>query len=63
MAQVVRGRPGAAWYVMTEIFRPDLTASQRILAFLETLSHLKHMTNIGRLRRSLDNGTWLYVRC
>ena len=60
MAQVVTKQPGTAWYVMTAVFRPDLTAPQRILAFLETLSHLQHMVNIGLLRRSLDNGTWLY---
>ena len=62
MTQVVRRRPGTAWYVMTEVFRPDLTPRQRILALLETLSHLEHLVNAGRLRRLLENGTQLYVR-
>ena len=62
IAQVVRGRPGTAWYVMTEVFRPDLSPVERILALQETLSHVEHLVNIGRLRRSLEEGVWRYGR-
>ena len=48
--------------MMTEVFRPDLDPFEKMLAFLETMSHLEYLVNRGRLRRSLDDGVWRYVR-
>ena len=62
LSQVVKGRPATAWEMMTEVFRPDLDPFEKMLAFLETMSHLEYLVNRGRLRRSLDDGVWRYVR-
>ncbi len=62
LSQVVKGRPATAWGMMTEVFRPDLDPFEKMLAFLETMSHLEYLVNRGRLRRSLDDGVWRYVR-
>jgi glyoxylase-like metal-dependent hydrolase (beta-lactamase superfamily II) len=49
MAELVANRDASAWGVMTDSFRPNLTAVETRLAFLETVSHLEHLRLSGRI--------------
>jgi hypothetical protein len=49
MAELVANRDASAWAVMTDSFRPNLTAVETRLAFLETVSHLEHLRLSGRI--------------
>lgn len=62
MQQVTKGGGATAWHVMTEVFRPDLSPAEKYLAFQETLAHLEHLVNRGRLQRTKDDGIWIYGR-
>ena len=62
MTQVTVPNGATAWQVMTDVFRPDLYPDQKYLAFQETLAHLEHLVNRGKLNRTLDTGTWIYAR-
>jgi glyoxylase-like metal-dependent hydrolase (beta-lactamase superfamily II) len=62
MAQLVRDRDSTAWQVMLESFRPNLTPLEARLAFLETVSHLEHLTMTGRLRDEDREGTTVFRR-
>ena len=60
MVDLVRNDPSTAWEVMRESFRPNLDAVQARLAFLETVSHLVHLTLNGRLQTENRDGTFVY---
>ncbi|HSK07916.1 MAG TPA: MBL fold metallo-hydrolase [Acidimicrobiia bacterium] len=62
MARLVRERDSTAWEVMLESFRPNLTPLESRLAFLETVSHLEHLKNTGRLRHEDRDGTIVFKR-
>jgi glyoxylase-like metal-dependent hydrolase (beta-lactamase superfamily II) len=62
MAELVRSRDSTAWEVMVRSFRPNLTPIEARLAFLETVSHLEHLTVSGRLSNERRDGVVVYRR-
>lgn len=62
MAELVREDDINAWSVMIKSFRPNLDPVQTRLAFLETISHLEHLHNTGRIRREERDGKVFYTR-
>jgi glyoxylase-like metal-dependent hydrolase (beta-lactamase superfamily II) len=62
MAELVRSRDATAWDVMLRSFRPNLTPIEARLAFLETVSHLEHLTLSGRLSSEQRDGVVVYRR-
>lgn len=62
MAELVREDDINAWSVMIKSFRPNLDPVQTRLAFLETISHLEHLHNTGRIRREEHDGKVFYTR-
>lgn len=60
MVDLVRNDPSTAWSVMRESFRPNLDPVQARLAFLETVSHLVHLSLTGRLHTEDRDGTFVY---
>jgi glyoxylase-like metal-dependent hydrolase (beta-lactamase superfamily II) len=62
MAELVRSRDSTAWEVMVRSFRPNLTPIEARLAFLETVSHLEHLTISGRLSTEQRDGVVVYRR-
>jgi glyoxylase-like metal-dependent hydrolase (beta-lactamase superfamily II) len=62
MAEMVRARDSTAWEVMLASFRPNLTPIETRLAFLETVSHLMHLTETGRLHREERDGRLVFQR-
>lgn len=61
MADLVRSGETTGWQVMLKSFRPNLDALQSRLAFLETLSHLEHLTIKGRIRQQDREGRVIYL--
>lgn len=55
MAELVRQADTTAWEVMVSSFRPNLDPLQMRLAFLETVSHLEHLRQSGRIQY-VDSG-------
>jgi hypothetical protein len=49
-----------AWDVMRKSFRPNLDELQTRLAFLETLSHLEHLKETGRIQNDDRDGVTFY---
>ena len=47
IAQELRHGPRTAWDIMEQIFRPNLIAFEKRLAFSETLAHLVHLEHRG----------------
>jgi hypothetical protein len=47
---------------MLRSFRPNLTPIEARLAFLETVSHLEHLTLSGRLSSEQRDGVVVYRR-
>jgi len=62
MSQVTKPNGATAWMIMSEVFRPDLDPADKYLAFQETLAHMEHLVNRGRMRRTRVDGTWVYAR-
>lgn len=62
MVDLVRNDPSTAWEVMRESFRPNLDPVQARLAFLETVSHLVHLSLTGRVQAEDRDGTFFYKR-
>jgi glyoxylase-like metal-dependent hydrolase (beta-lactamase superfamily II) len=62
MAEMVRANDSTAWEVMLASFRPNLTPIETRLAFLETVSHLLHLTETGRLRSDERDGHLVFHR-
>jgi glyoxylase-like metal-dependent hydrolase (beta-lactamase superfamily II) len=62
MAEMVRARDSTAWEVMLASFRPNLTPIETRLAFLETISHLQHLSETGRLRSAERDGHVVFHR-
>ena len=60
MAGLVREADTTAWDVMRKSFRPNLNEVQIRLAFLETLSHLEHLKETGRIRDDDREGVTFY---
>ena len=60
MAELVRSHDSTAWDVMLESFRPNLTPIEARLAFLETVSHLEHLTVTGRLNTVQRDGVVVF---
>ena len=60
MAGLVREADTTAWDVMRKSFRPNLDEIQIRLAFLETLSHLEHLKETGRIRDDDREGVTFY---
>ncbi len=61
MADLVRNGESTGWEVMLKSFRPNLDALQSRLAFLETLSHLEHLTIKGRIRQQERDDRVIYL--
>lgn len=62
MADLVRQDDATAWRVMTQSFRPNLDPVSARLAFLETVSHLEHLRNEGRIVSQDRDGITHYHR-
>lgn len=62
MAEMVRANDSTAWEVMLASFRPNLTPIETRLAFLETVSHLQHLTETGRLHSTERDGHLVFRR-
>ncbi len=63
LAEEVCHRPSSAADVMSHMFRRQLDAHQSRFAIGESLAHLNHMVESGRLRRDTDTaGVWRYSR-
>lgn len=62
MADLVKEGNSDAWRVMIRSFRPHLDPIQTRLAFLETVSHLEHLTITGRIRSEQRDGRVYYLR-
>lgn len=62
MAELVREDDTSAWRVMLKSFRPNLDPIQTRLAFLETISHLEHLTETGRIHSEEREGRVIYTR-
>lgn len=60
MAELVQAEETTAWEVMIRSFRPNLDPLSARLAFLETVSHLEHLRNRGRVRATERDGTTIY---
>lgn len=62
MAELVREADTTAWTVMTQSFRPNLEPEAARLAFLETVSHLEHLRELGRIESDRRSGIITYHR-
>ncbi len=62
MAELVREADATAWTVMTRSFRPNLDPVGARLAFLETVSHLEHLRELGRIESDARDGIVTYHR-
>jgi glyoxylase-like metal-dependent hydrolase (beta-lactamase superfamily II) len=62
MSELVKRRDATAWEVMLDSFRPNLTPLEARLAFLETVSHLEHLRQTGRIRVVTRQGVEVYGR-
>jgi glyoxylase-like metal-dependent hydrolase (beta-lactamase superfamily II) len=60
MAELVGTADTTAWDVMRKSFRPNLDELQTRLAFLETLSHLEHLKETGRIQNDDRDGVTFY---
>jgi glyoxylase-like metal-dependent hydrolase (beta-lactamase superfamily II) len=60
MTDLVKQGDRTAWTVMTQSFRPNLDPVSARLAFLETVSHLEHLRNEGRIEVADRDGTKIY---
>ena len=60
VAQELRRGPKTAWDIMEAIFRPNLVAFERRLAFSETLAHLAHLEHRGEATSFDEEGTTYY---
>lgn len=60
MADLVREADTTAWTVMTQSFRPNLDPVAARLAFLETVSHLEHLRELGRIESDHREGIITY---
>jgi glyoxylase-like metal-dependent hydrolase (beta-lactamase superfamily II) len=60
MADLVREADTTAWEVMRKSFRPHLDEVQTRLAFLETVAHLEHLRETGRVRVEQRDQTIVY---
>lgn len=60
MADLVRQADTNAWTVMARSFRPNLDPVAARLAFLETVSHLEHLRNLGRIDSANRKGITIY---
>ena len=61
MAELVRSGDTDAWQVMRHSFRPNLEPLQARLALLETISHLEHLVNSGRIQKEIRGDRVVYV--
>ena len=61
MAELIRSTDMSAFEVMVKSFRPNLDAVQMRLAFLETVSHLEHLRNTGRIRHVDRDDVMIYT--
>lgn len=61
MANLVRDGDETAWQVMQKSFRPNLDPISARLAFLETIAHLEHLAETGRVRLEERNGRVVYL--
>lgn len=61
MADLVRDGDDTAWQVMQKSFRPNLDPVSARLAFLETIAHLEHLVETGRLRVEEQDGRVVYL--
>ena len=60
IVQELRHRPRTAWDIMEEIFRPNLIAFEKRLAFSETLAHLVHLEYREEASSFDEHGTTYY---
>ncbi len=60
MADLLSEADTTAWTVMTQSFRPNLDPVAARLAFLETVSHLEHLRELGRVESDTRNGIIRY---
>jgi glyoxylase-like metal-dependent hydrolase (beta-lactamase superfamily II) len=58
--QELRTRPRTAWDIMEAIFRPNLMAVEKRMAFSETLAHLDHLEHRGEASSFEEDGTTHY---
>ncbi len=62
MSQVTKPDGATLWTIMTEVFRPDLGPAEKYLAFQETMAHMEHLVNRGKMQRRKVDGVWVYGR-
>jgi hypothetical protein len=60
MSDLVKRADTTAWTVMTQSFRPNLDPLSARLAFLETVSHLEHLRELGRIDIRDRDGVTVY---
>ena len=60
MSDLVKRADATAWTVMTQSFRPNLDPLSARLAFLETVSHLEHLRELGRIEIRDRDGVTVY---
>lgn len=62
MLEVVTTRPHTGWEVMSESYRPHLSATDQRLALRETVSHLEHLRTKSLVTHFAEGELWYYRR-